>query len=242
MSSEWGLKMEQHVLASDAGTIGKDWRTLLRISGVAAIIMVILIPIQVIIFSVSLPPETIEGWFELFRKSWLLGLIHLDSIYIIDNVLVAVIYLSLYVLLRKRDESLMAIAMLLGFLGIAAYFASNTSFEMLSLSRAFERTSSEADRNMIMASAMVMIETWRGTAFNTYYVLNGITLLLISKVMYGSGIFSNRTAVVGLISGILMVVPSTAGIIGLIFSLLSLIPWIVFCIMIAARLRKLSRI
>lgn len=234
--------MEQHVQASGAGTIDKDWRTLLRIASIAALIMVILIPIQVIIFSVSLPPETIEGWFELFRKSWLLGLIHLDLIYIIDNVLVAIIYLALYVILKKRNESLMAIAMLLGFLGIAAYFASNTSFEMLSLSRAFDNASGDAVRSMLISSAQVMIETWRGTAFNTYYVLNGITLLLISGVMYGSGDFSNRTAIIGLISGILMVVPSTAGMIGLIFSLLSLIPWIVFCIMIAIRLRKLSRI
>jgi hypothetical protein len=234
--------MEQDSHASGADTIEKDWRTLLRISSIAALLMVILIPIQVIIFSVSLPPETIEGWFELFRKSWLLGLIHLDLIYIIDNVLVAIIYLALYVILKKRNESLMAIAMLLGFLGIAAYFASNTSFEMLSLSRAFEKASSDVDRSMLMSSAQVMIETWRGTAFNTYYVLNGITLLLISKVMYGSGIFSNRTAVIGLISGILMVVPSTAGIIGLIFSLLSLIPWLIFSVMIAIRLRKLSRL
>ena len=234
--------MEQDSRASGADTIEKDWRTLLRISSIAALLMVILIPIQVIIFSVSLPPETIEGWFELFRKSWLLGLIHLDLIYIIDNVLVAIIYLALYVILKKRNESLMAIAILLGFLGIAAYFASNTSFEMLSLSRAFEKASSDVDRSMLMSSAQVMIETWRGTAFNTYYVLNGITLLLISKVMYGSGIFSNRTAVIGLISGILMVVPSTAGIIGLIFSLLSLIPWLIFSVMIAIRLRKLSRL
>lgn len=226
--------------AVSVGTRDADWRTLFRISGVAAILMVILIPIQVIIFSISLPPETIEGWFELFRKSWLLGLIHLDLIYIVDNVLVAVIYLALYVILRKRNESLMAIAMLLGFLGIAAYFASNTSFEMLSISRAFEKAVSETDKNALMAAAGVMLETWRGTAFNTYYVLNGITLLLISKVMYGSGIFSNRTAVIGLISGILMVVPSTAGLIGLVFSLLSLIPWLIFCILIAIRLRKLS--
>ena len=234
--------MEQLVHAGSISTKDGKWRTLFRISSVAAILMVILIPIQIIIFSISQPPETIEGWFELFRKSWLLGLIHLDIIYIIDNVLVAVIYLALYVILKKRNESLMAIAMLLGFLGIAAYFASNTSFEMLSLSRAFEKAASDTDRSMLMAAARVMIETWRGTAFNTYYVLNGITLLLISKVMYGSGIFSNRTAIIGLISGILMVVPSTAGMIGLIFSLLSLIPWIVFCIMIAIRLGKLSSI
>jgi len=232
--------MEQIVHAGSIGTKDAEWRTLFRISSVAAILMVVLIPIQIIIFSISMPPETIEGWFELFRKSWLLGLIHLDFIYIIDNVLVAVIYLALYVILKKRNESLMAIAMLLGFLGIAAYFASNTSFEMLSLSRAFEKAAGDAERSMLMAAAQVMIETWRGTAFNTYYVLNGITLLLISKVMYGSGIFSNRTAVIGLISGILMVVPSTAGMIGLIFSLLSLIPWIIFCIMIAIRLRRLS--
>jgi hypothetical protein len=43
-------------------------------------------------------------------------------------------FLALYAALRRANKSYMAIAMTLGFVGIAVYFASNTAFSMLSLS------------------------------------------------------------------------------------------------------------
>lgn len=217
------------------------WKLLYRIAGISSIVMLILIPIQIIIFSISFPPESIEAWFELFQNNWFLGLIHLDLLYIIDNVLVAIMYLAFYITLKQKNESLMVIALLFGLLGISAYFASNTAFEMLSISKLYTSAVTEADRNIYIAVGQMLISSWRGTAFNVYYVLNGITLLIISGVMLKSNIYSNRTAIIGLVSGILMTIPSTAGTIGLIFSLLSLIPWMVFTIMVGIKFLKLSR-
>jgi hypothetical protein len=215
------------------------WRLLYRITWILSIIMVIIIPIQIIIFSISYPPESIEGWFELFHNNWFLGLIHLDLLYIIDNVIVAIMYLALYFTLKQNNESLMAIALLLGFLGISAYFASNKAFEMLSLSKLYYNSASDTGRSMYLVAGQMLISSWKGTAFDIYYVLNGITLLIISCVMFRSSIYGKKVAFAGLVSGILMSIPSTAGIIGLIFSLLSLIPWIVFSIMVAIKLKQL---
>jgi hypothetical protein len=218
------------------------WKLLYRIAGISSIVMLILIPIQIIIFSISFPPESIKSWFELLQNNWLLGLIHLDLLYIIDNVIVAIMYLAFYFTLKQENESLMAIALLLGFLGIAAYFASNTAFEMLSTSKLYANAVTDTDRNIFIAAGHMMISNWRGTSFNIYYVLNGITLLIISGVMFKSNIYSNRTAIAGLVSGIFMTIPSTAGTIGLIFSLLSLIPWVIFTIMVAIKFLRLSKI
>ncbi|MGB4408057.1 MAG: hypothetical protein WBI82_14440 [Sphaerochaeta sp.] len=77
-------------------------------------------------------------------------------------------------------------------------------------------------RANLLTIAEALIFQWKGTAFNIYYVLNGITLITTALVMRNS-IFGNRTATVGLISGLLMVIPSTAGTAGLVCSLLSLI-------------------
>lgn len=44
----------------------------------------------------------------------------------------------------------------------------------------------------------------------------------------------------GLLAAILMLIPSTAGTLGLVFSLLSLIPWIVFSILIGRKLMRLG--
>jgi hypothetical protein len=47
-------------------------------------------------------------------------------------------------------------------------------------------------------------------------------------------------AVSGLLSGILMAVPSTFGTVGLYFSLASLVPWVVFAVLVARRLWRLG--
>ncbi|MBP1754665.1 MAG: hypothetical protein H6Q59_1063 [Firmicutes bacterium] len=218
------------------------WRLLFKISGILAIIMAIIIPIQVIIFSISFPPETVEGWFQLFHDNWLLGLIEMDLFFAIDNIIIIIMYLSFYFTLRRTNQSMMIIAIVLGLIGIAAYFSSNTAFEMLSVSNQYYSASASQDKTVYLAVGQMLVESWTGTAFLVYYILNGITLLIISTVMYKSELYTKRMATFGLIAGILMTVPSNAGIVGMIFSLLSLIPWVVFSIMAASRFLKFSEI
>jgi hypothetical protein len=63
------------------------WKCLYRIGGVAALVGVALIPIQIIIFVVWPPPTTVSDWFTLFQDNWLLGLLSLDLLYMLDNTL-----------------------------------------------------------------------------------------------------------------------------------------------------------
>jgi len=217
------------------------WKSLYKITGFAAIAMLIIIPVQIAVFIITPIPDSIENWFSLFHNNWLLGLIHQDMLYILNNIFVAVMYVAFYVALRPKNESLMTVALLLGLLGIAAYLASNKSFEMLNISNLYYAASTEVQKSMLLASGQALLSGWQGTAFLIYYVLNGITLLVISCVMLKSAVFSKTTAVIGLISGVLMMIPSTAGTIGLIFSLASLIPWYVFSILTAKRFLRMSK-
>jgi hypothetical protein len=217
------------------------WKSLYRIAGFAAIAMLVIIPVQILVFVVTPIPVSIESWFSLFHNNWLLGLIHQDMLYIVSNILVAVMYLGLYIALRAKNESVMTVALLLGLLGIATYFASNKSFELLGISNQYYAASTETQQFMLLAAGQALLSGWQGTAFLIYYILNGITLVLISCVMLKSVIFKRTTAVIGLISGVLMMIPSTAGTIGLVFSLASLIPWYIFSILTARRLLQISR-
>ena len=218
----------------------EKWKLLFKIAGAATMAILIIIPVQIAIFTIWKIPTSIEEWFTLYHSNWLLGLIHQDFLYIINNVLVALMYLAFYVLLKPRNESLMTVAILLGFLGISAYLGSNKSFEMLQLSKLYFGAGSELQKGMFIAAGQVMLSGWQGTAFDIYYILNGITLVLIAYVMLKSNVFTRKTAVIGLVSGILMMIPSTAGTIGLFFSLLSLIPWYIFSILAAKRFFVLS--
>ncbi len=55
-----------------------NWKGLYRVGGVAALIQVVLMPIQIIIFFAWLPPTTVTSYFTLFENNWLLGLLSLD--------------------------------------------------------------------------------------------------------------------------------------------------------------------
>jgi len=209
--------------------------------GVASFTMLVLMIIQIVVYGIWPPPTTVEGYFSLFRTNWLLGLLSLDLIYIVDSALLILIYLAVYFVLRKAGESVMLIALILGIVGIAAYFASNTAFEMLSLSTQYVAATTEIQKTTYLTAGQVMLETYKGTAFDIYYVLNTIVLFLFSPVMLRSRLFSNATAYFGFLAGILMIVPSTAGTLGLYFSLASLIPWAIWLVLVGRRLFQLGQ-
>ena len=216
--------------------IDETTRTLSKVALYASMAMAVIIPLQIIVFFVSFPPETAELWLALFNQNWVLGLLQMDLLFIVDNVLLVLLYLTLYQILKEKNQPAMMVAILLGLLGIASFFSSNPAFEMWQTAREYAKM----PRESLLTIAEALVFQWRGTAFNIYYVLNGITLIVTALAMRDS-IFKNRTATVGLISGFLMVIPSTAGTIGLVCSLLSLIPWMIFLIMMMGTFRELSR-
>jgi len=216
-------------------------KELYKIGGIMAIIIVILIPIQMFIFIAWPPPDNALDYFDLFHKNWLLGLLSLDLLYILNNILLIFVYLGLYATLRRVNQAYMLIALILGLIGIASYYASTVAFEMLSLSKQFSIAENEELKIQLLTAGKIMLENYKGTAFDVYYVLNAITLLIISKVMFQDKIFSKTTAIWGLVSGVFMLIPTTAGMLGLTFGIASLIPWIVFSILIAKRLLRLSK-
>jgi len=228
--------------ALDADIADSRWSGLYRAGAWAALIIVALIPVQMVVFTVWPPPEAVADWFARFQSSWLLGLVSADLLFMVSNVLLALVYLGLYPALRRDGESAMVIALVLGFIGIAAYLASNTAFEMLSLSNRYGAAATDAERAMLLAAGQAMLQTTTGTSFDAYYILNAIVLLIVAPVMLRGHVFSRTTAYTALASGVLMLIPSSAGTIGTIFSIASLVPWAWFSILIARRLLQLARL
>ncbi|MGA2240257.1 MAG: hypothetical protein ABSG74_13705 [Candidatus Bathyarchaeia archaeon] len=225
---------------SKVETEDSAWKSLYRVGGTAALIMAVFIPIQIIILVAWPLPSTVIGWFTLFQNNRLLGLLDMDLLLIVDQVLVALVLLALYIALRRASQSWMAIALMAGLLGIAAYFASAAAFEMLSLSDQYAAATTDAQRSLFLAAGQAMLATYQGTAFDVGYVLEGVALLIVAVVMLRSTFFSKRTAYVGILMGVMSLVPPTAGTIGLLFSLGSLAPLEIWDILIARRLFQLG--
>ena len=214
-------------------------RLLGKTAAFCSLAMLVLIPTQIIVFSLHRPPSEAKLWFDLFASNWFLGLIEMDLLYLIDNALVALVYLGLYEILKEKHRALMQIALLLGYIGIAAYYSSNPAFELWEAQRNYAQASTLIEQQTWLTIAESLILQWRGTAFNSYYILNGICLILISYALLKSDL-PRKIGVIGLISGILMSIPSTAGMIGLVISILSLIPWMVFLALMYKPLRSLG--
>ena len=134
----------------------------------------------------------------------------------------------------------MAIAMALVFVGIATYFPSNIAFSMLSLSDQYTATTTDTPRTMLLASGQALLTGLQSSTFYVSYILMSTAGLIISSVMLRSNdIFSKVTAYVGILAsvpGLGLFVPT----IDLLLSLISVIPTLMWYILIARRLFRLS--
>jgi hypothetical protein len=129
-----------------------SWSMLYRAAGAAALVTAVLIPVQLIVFMAYPFPDTVTGWFELLQDNPLAGLVNLDLLLVVDNVLLVVIALALYVALRRTSPSVVTMATGLWLLAIAMFVAANPAVEMLSLSDQFAAATSETERSMTLAA------------------------------------------------------------------------------------------
>ena len=216
------------------------WKGLLRVSAALGMLMLLLIPAQMAVYLLAPPPAGVEGFFALYAANGVLGLLSLDFLYLLNNGILIFLYLSLAVLLYAEKPSLTAAGLALGLIGVAAYFPSNPCFEMLTLSNRY-MVAAAAEQVRLLAAGEALLAGYTGTAFNVYYVFNALALLCLSGAMLHSRGLDRATAVWGLVSGVLMAVPSTAGLVGKILSVLSLVPWAVFLWRISVRFLRSAR-
>lgn len=216
------------------------WATLYRIGGAAAAAVLALAFVQIVVFVVWPLPTKTEEWLALFQNNAVVGLLSMDLLLIVDWILMALMYLALYVALRHVSPSLMAIGLVLELVAVAAYMASTTAFEMLSLTGAYATAATAAERSALLAVGSALVASWEGTAFSVSYVLSAVAALIVSAVMLRGAVFSRPTAYAGLLMGAASLVPPTVGAIGVTLSVISLLPMWVWLFLVARRLVALG--
>lgn len=219
------------------------WKPLYRIGAVAALAEIAIIVIQAPIFIFYPQPTTVVGHFTQFQSNTWLGLLDLDLMLILAEVCSVLTLLALYAALRRASPSLMTIALTLGLFGLALFFAVNPTFSMLYLSDQYQAATTEVQRATFLAAGEALWANYNGTAFGLFFVLGGVAYILIATVMLRSGIFSKTTATVGMLMGVMMLVPPlpALGMIGLVLSYIVIIPAAIWCILIARRLFMLAQ-
>lgn len=214
----------------------------LRILGFLSIGLFAIIPFQAAIFFISPPPTTVIQYFELFQKNPFLGLLDLDLSLTVDNLLFIMVYVGLYFLLKKSNRVLVTLGLVFSIMSVTLYVMSREAlFSMLNLSNQYSIATSETERTILETIGQTMLTIYNGTCFTISYFLGGVTIILFSIAMLKSNIFTKVTGWLGLIMGILMLVPPTFGQLGFVLSFLSIIPLMPWLIIIAIRFFKLGR-
>ena len=192
---------------SHIGTADARWKGLYKVGETAALIAAAFYVIEIIgVIAMGPPPLTVIGWFTLLQHNRLRGLFDLFLLDMVVTALLIPLFLALYAALRRAGPYLMALATILGFVGIALYFASNTAFSMLSLSDHYAAVTTDAQRSGLLAAgqaALTGLAATQGKGLQVSFALNAIAGLIISVVMLRSTIFGKVIAAVGIVGNVL---------------------------------------
>lgn len=216
------------------------WHWLYKLGGAAAFSAVLIIPITIVVYIVWPPADTVIGHFEQFQISLLAGLLGMDLLYLLINIILIPTCLALYVALRRVNESLMAVALTLGLIGIVALIAARPILEMQALSEQYAAATTETQKVIYLAAGEALLAIYHGTAFHAHYILGTVALLIISFVMLNSEAFSKRTAYTGIAANVITLgfyVPA----IGIYISIFSVFFYGLWYLLIARRLWQISR-
>ena len=215
------------------------WSGLFKLGSVSALASVILIPITIAVYFIWPPPETVMGHFTQIQERLFVGLLGMDLLYLLGNVLLLPTWLALYAALRPANESWMAVAITLGLISFLALIAGRPILEMVHLSNLYATAATEMERGIYLAAGEAMMALYHGTAFSAHYLLGTVGLLIISFVMLQSNIFNLRTAYVGIAANAITLgfyVP----VIGVYISIFSVFFYFAWYLMIARQLWQLS--
>lgn len=219
---------------------GSAWKSVYSTGAAAAVLSAVFFPIQIAAIVISPPPGTVTGWFTLLHDRPLMGLLNLDLLLICDQVLAMLVFLALYVALKRLHESAMAVGTLLAMASAVLFIAANPAVGMLSLSSQYAAAGSEAQRAVIAAAGQGLLATWQGSAFQTSYILGSIASIIISMVMLRSDLFHKPAAIMGILANTLalgLYVP----VIGTAISIFSVVFLWIWYLMIAIPLFRLGK-
>jgi len=220
---------------SDTGS--PKWRILFIVGGIAPLITLLLYMSQFLILLSGKPyPTTPEGWFLLFQESKLLGLFFLNALDIFSITLLGVMFLALYIALRKINPSWMLIATFIALLGVAIFVSSRAVMVSgtIALSDLFATATSEVVRSQILAAGYAVTTLSRATPETIGWFFFALAGLIISIIMLMHGAASKVTASIGILAGVvtfandisILIAPSFAAVLMPINGMLWIIWWL----------------
>jgi hypothetical protein len=222
---------------TNAQSVDNRWQVLYRIGAVAVLISLVIIPASIVAFFIwPLWPDDI---LVVIQEDWLAGLMGLDFMYLLSSILGIPFFLVLYVTLKAVDKSWALIALTLGLLGLVCLVPARPIPEMFALSDQYAAATTDAERAIYQAAGEATLAHSHGMAYHAHYIFGSASLLISSFLMLRSDTFSKAMAYVGIATNVVVFgfyVPK----VGVYISLLSVLGYLIWYILIARRLFQLG--
>ena len=185
------------------------WKSLYQAGAVAAFVAAILFRrnfgAEVSLFTgIEAIPQSAAEWFSLLQTNPFVGLSFLAVFDLVNYFLVGIMFLALAARLWLVNQSLTAMALASGLVGIAVSFATNISFSMMSLSQQYAAATDEAQSASLLAAGQALLAmngamaNFPGTGLYMSYLL----IALAGVLLAGQLLPTHRvTTVFGLLAG-----------------------------------------
>lgn len=201
------------MIENPAERTDSDWRVLYLVGAAAALVTVLtgIAEIAITFFpggGMSSSPATAVDWFTLFQRSRFLGLRNLGLLNIVFTCMELPLFYALCAAHRRSSRAFAGLSMILAFIGVAVFLATNRAFSMMALSDRYAAAAVEARRSALAAAGEAMLAVGQGHTPGTFlaFLLAAVAGVAISIVMLRGKVFSKASAIVGIAGFSLMVI------------------------------------
>ena len=216
------------------------WTYRLGSAAAAAVVLLVVIPAPVLMTNPI--PTTVLGHITQINDNKLVGLVDLDVAFALSMILFVGLYAALFVALRRTNPVAAIVGLGAGLASALLYLAVNPTLSFLYVSDQYAAATTDAQRASLIAAGEALWANYQGTGFAVAFLLSGVAILGFSIAMLRSHQFNRGTAYIGLLLGVVMLVPPlpSFGAFGVTASYVSLLPLVVWNVLVAWRLFRLA--
>ena len=177
------------------------WKTLYRAGAVAPLVALLFYLTEFSILFLGEPyPSTVLGWYALIQRGRLLGLWYLNALDILSFAFLGIMYLALYVALRRVRPSATLIALYLAMLGIVVFIVPRVlQLALLPLSDLHAEAATEAQRAIYLAAGEALSYVTTATPQTLGFLFMAAAGLIISTVLLSGRTFGRTAGYVGIV-------------------------------------------
>lgn len=190
-----------------------SWKTLYLIGAIVAFVAVAGSLTDIVITAVpgwqtSTVPASAVRWFAQLSENPFLGLRNLDLLNMTISVVSIPMYVALYGALRRTNQGLAALSLVVVTVATAVFVAHNAALSMLDLSRQYFLATTDAQRIVLEAAATSLLAGGAHGSLGTFagFFLSAIATLLMAVAMLGARIFGRLAGWIGILGTSLLIV------------------------------------